>query len=231
MCCGSDGEFRAYHAACRVNSGGCVAFAGIASVVEGHCHKVGVGRLSQSQLRAVFLDRDGTLNRAFVQDGVSRPPTTEAQLRVLPGVPESLAELKRAGFVLVVVTNQPDVARGTLLQDTAERINAALREQLPLIDDVLCCYHDDADRCPCRKPQPGMLLAAAARFGIDMAHSFMLGDSWRDTDAGRRAGCTTIQLRTESPLQRSIAPDHWAEDVSDASRIVLKAVRTGGTKR
>jgi D-glycero-D-manno-heptose 1,7-bisphosphate phosphatase len=188
---------------------------------------VGIRGLSSRLRPAVFLDRDGTLNRAFMHAGVSRPPTTEAQLEVLPGVPESLALLKQAGFALVVVTNQPDVARGTLTRGAAEKINVALRERLPVIDDLLCCYHDDVDHCMCRKPQPGMLLAAASRLGLDISRSFMLGDSWRDCGAGLRAGCTTIQLHTESsvPLQ-PYAPDYWAVDVSDASRIVLGVSRT-----
>ncbi len=172
----------------------------------------------------VFLDRDGTLNRAYVREGVSHPPMTEAQLGVLPGVPEALAVLSAAGFKLIVVTNQPDVARGTLTLGAAERIHLALRERLPLIDDLTCCYDDDADGCLCRKPLPGMLLRGASRFGLDVTRSFMVGDSWRDWEAGRRAGCRTIHLGAPPPSATS-APDYLAEDLSNAAAIVLRVAR------
>jgi D-glycero-D-manno-heptose 1,7-bisphosphate phosphatase len=141
--------------------------------------------------RAVFLDRDGVLNRAFVRDGQPHPPSTLAELEILPGVPEALALLRAEGFLLVVVTNQPDVARGTQTRAAVEGLHAALRERLPL-DEFRVCYHDDADRCACRKPAPGLLLQAARELELDLASCFMVGDRWRDIEAGRRAGCTTV---------------------------------------
>jgi D-glycero-D-manno-heptose 1,7-bisphosphate phosphatase len=182
---------------------------------------MGVRGLSSVLRPAVFLDRDGTLNRAFIREDVSHPPESVAQLEILPGVMDALVELKHAGFALVVVTNQPDVARGTLQRGIAEQINTAVRERLPVIDDLVCCYHDDADDCPCRKPRAGMLLDAATHLDLDLTQSFMVGDSWRDIEAGRQAGCTTIQVKADSQVQRSSTPDYWADDVSDASRIVL----------
>lgn len=158
---------------------------------------MGVGRVSPGGRAAIFLDRDGTINRAFMVDGISRPPMTEARLEVLPGVADALVAARAAGFVLVVVTNQPDVARGTLPREEAERINAAIRRRLPVLDGLACCFHDDGDCCECRKPAPGMLLSAAAELGIDLTRSYMVGDSWRDWEAGRRAGCTTVQVGSE----------------------------------
>ena len=112
-------------------------------------------------------------------------------MEVLPGVAEACARLREGGFALVVVTNQPDVARGRVSRNTVEAINDFLRRQLP-IDDIRVCYHDDADGCACRKPKPGMLLAAARDLGIDLGRSFLVGDRWRDIEAGRRAGCRTV---------------------------------------
>ena len=174
--------------------------------------------------RAVFFDRDGTLNRAFVRDGVSVPPSSLDQFELLPGVGPALAELRRAGFCLVVATNQPDVARGTRSRDDVEQMNALLRRQIEL-DAVLCCYHDDRDGCDCRKPAPGMCLAAAERLGIDLSRSFFVGDSWRDMEAGRRAGCTTILVGVQSSEFRQVHADFVARDVAEAASLILSRVR------
>ena len=170
---------------------------------------------------AVFLDRDGTLNRAEVREGVSRPPSGLAALEWLPGVPAALARLRQAGLWLVVVTNQPDVARGITPRAEVEAIHAALLRELP-IDAVLCCYHDDADDCPCRKPRPGMLVDAARRLGLDLAASFLVGDRWRDVGAGRAAGCTTLLLRQPHREREWIAPDHEVADLTEAATVVLR---------
>lgn len=143
--------------------------------------------------RAVFLDRDGVINKAIVREGKPYPPADVASLEILPGVAGALDQLKAAGFILIVVSNQPDVARGTTSRETVEAINSALAERLPIDEFVMCC-HDNADACECRKPKPGMLLDAAAKWGIDLKSSFMVGDRWRDVAAGRSAGCRTVFL-------------------------------------
>jgi len=147
---------------------------------------------SDSQLRrAVFLDRDGVVNRVIMRDGRPYPPSSLAELEVAPETAPALKELKDRGFELVIITNQPDVARGLQSRDTVESINRALKSSLPL-DDILVCYHTDKDNCECRKPKPGLLFEAARKHNIDLARSFMVGDRWRDIDAGHNAGCTTI---------------------------------------
>ena len=138
--------------------------------------------------RAVFLDRDGVLIRTDVRDGIPHPPESLNEVEILPGVPEALTVLHERGFILLVVTNQPDVARGTQSRNVVEAINNQLRQQLPL-DGVYVCYHDNADRCDCRKPSPGMLLKAAAEHDIDLRASFMVGDRGSDIAAGNAAGC------------------------------------------
>lgn len=141
--------------------------------------------------RAVFLDRDGVLNRAPVLNGRPLSPLRLEDVEVLPNVPEACVKLRNGGFALIVVTNQPDVARGYQSREAVQAINDLLRSLLKL-DDVRVCYHDDQDGCDCRKPKPGMLLSAARDWDIDLRGSFMVGDRWRDVEAGRRAGCKTV---------------------------------------
>jgi D-glycero-D-manno-heptose 1,7-bisphosphate phosphatase len=172
----------------------------------------------------VFLDRDGTLNRTALRAGLPRPPTSLEQLDILPGVSEALWRLKRAGLLLVVVTNQPDVARGSQTRQVVETLHASLREQLPL-DAIYCCYHDDPDDCSCRKPRPGMLVDAARHFGLSLPLSFMIGDRWRDVAAGRAAGCTTVLLQAPWSEGDRVQPDFEAVDLPRAVEIVLRTRR------
>lgn len=141
----------------------------------------------------VFLDRDGVVNRATVREGRPHPPASAADLEILPGAADACAELRRAGLTVVVVTNQPDVVRGTTSREAVEAINAALCARVS-VDDLVVCFHDDGDRCTCRKPAPGLLMDAAERWSIDLARSVMVGDRWCDIEAGRRAGCSTVWI-------------------------------------
>jgi D-glycero-D-manno-heptose 1,7-bisphosphate phosphatase len=170
--------------------------------------------------RAVFLDRDGVINRAFVRDGKPYPPATLEELEVLPGVPDALARLRNGGFRLVVVTNQPDVARGTQRAEVIEAMHARLLSELPL-HEVRVCAHDDADACGCRKPNPGLLEAAARDGGIALAESFMVGDRWRDIEAGRRAGCTTIFIDRNYQERRPEGPDAIVASLPEAADRIL----------
>jgi D-glycero-D-manno-heptose 1,7-bisphosphate phosphatase len=140
---------------------------------------------------AIFLDRDGVLNEVDVRDGTPHPPSGVEQLRLLPGVVEACNRLQELGFALVVVTNQPDIARGKQTRDEVDRMHDALRARLPL-DEIVVCAHDDIDDCPCRKPRPGMILDAATRLGLDLENSVCIGDRWRDVEAGKRAGVMAI---------------------------------------
>lgn len=143
--------------------------------------------------RAVFLDRDGVLNQAVVREGKPYPPGNLAELKITPGAAGALGRLREAGFLLLVVTNQPDVARGTQSVAGVEAIHQFLGSVLP-IDDFLVCYHEDCDDCLCRKPRPGLLQQGAMRYDVDLTGSYMVGDRWRDVDAGRAAGCRTVFL-------------------------------------
>jgi D-glycero-D-manno-heptose 1,7-bisphosphate phosphatase len=173
----------------------------------------------------VFLDRDGVLNESFIgQDGVSRPPAGLAEFVLSPGAGEACRRLGALGFLLVVVTNQPDVSRGTQKRDVVEAINRRLREQVAL-DDIRVCYHDDADLCECRKPKPGLLVAAARDWEIDLASSFMIGDRWRDVEAGRRASCTTILIDTERVQQLTTEPTVRVDSLLSAANWIEGRLR------
>ena len=179
-----------------------------------------------SARRAVFLDRDGVLNRALVRDGRPYPPDTLERFEVLPGVPDALGRLSDAGFLLIGATNQPDVARGTQRREVIEAMNARLMVESP-ITAILVCY-DDGDDCPRRKPNPGLLLEAAEQYGIDLAASFMVGDRWKDIEAGRRAGCRTIFIdRAYTEPRPDPDADHVALDLGDAANWILSRTRTG----
>jgi D-glycero-D-manno-heptose 1,7-bisphosphate phosphatase len=142
---------------------------------------------------AVFLDRDGVLNEVLVCDGRPYPPRDLSELVLTHGAGAALEELKCEGFLLIVVTNQPDVARGKANRADIDKINAQLAAILPL-DAIEVCEHDDEEQCDCRKPKPGMILRARDKLGVDLAASFMVGDRWRDVEVGRRAGCRTILI-------------------------------------
>ncbi len=163
-------------------------------------------------MRAVFLDRDGVLVGSDLVDGV---PTPAAVPEVLDGVVEACARLRAAGFRLVMVTNQPDIARGRIDRVDVDVENERLRAALGL-DDVRVCPHDDGDGCDCRKPAPGMLLAAARHAGIDLSASFTVGDRWRDIAAGRAAGTTTVFVDHGYPERQPEAPDLTVAGLLDA---------------
>lgn len=170
--------------------------------------------------KAVFLDRDGVINRALVRDGKPYPPSNLAALEILPGVSQAMQSLHEAGWLLIVVTNQPDVARGTIPQADVEAINQYLHQCLP-IDEFRTCYHDSGDGCDCRKPLPGALLAAAKAHSIDLAASYMVGDRWRDTEAGERAGCQTIFLDYGYSEKQPENFNHRVRSLLEAADIIL----------
>ena len=171
--------------------------------------------------RAVFLDRDGVLNRSVVRDGTPEPPRGRDDVEILPGVPRACAELRAAGFALVVVTNQPEIARGTLTRQAVDAINSVLSASLRL-DEIVVCPHDDGDGCDCRKPRPGMLLDAAGRHGIDLEHSYLVGDRWRDIGAGHAAGVKTVFIDRGYDERRPEKPDAVVGDLTEATVWILE---------
>ena len=143
--------------------------------------------------KAVFLDRDGVINEAFIKNGQPSSPNSLDELKILPGVKESILRLKKLNFICLVVTNQPDVPRGKIKKNTVIKMNNYLKKVIEL-DDILVCYHDEKDNCNCRKPKPGLLLQACKKWNVDFKKSFMIGDRWKDIQAGENVGCKTIYL-------------------------------------
>jgi D-glycero-D-manno-heptose 1,7-bisphosphate phosphatase len=170
--------------------------------------------------RAVFLDRDGVIIRAVIQDGRPYAARSMKEMEILPGVAEAMSALRQADFRIVVVTNQPDVATGLVQREVVETMHEALCRQLP-IDDIKVCYHIDADGCFCRKPKPGMLVEAAQQWSLDMQRSFMVGDRWRDIAAGTAAGCKTILVESGYNERAAESPDFVVDSLLEASRLIL----------
>lgn len=175
---------------------------------------------------AVFLDRDGVLNEVQVRDGTPHPPSTVEEMRLLPGVEQACLRLHDLGYTLVVVTNQPDLARGTQTRAEVDRMHDFLRRRLPL-DDVVVCPHDDADDCPCRKPKPGMLLDAARRLHLNLDLSVSVGDRWRDVEAARRAGVHAVYVDRDYGERRAVDADAVVASLPDAVG-VIEAFRDKG---
>ncbi len=175
--------------------------------------------------RAVFLDRDGVINRPVVRDGLPYPPDTVEEFDIYEDVPTGCKRLKDAGFLLVVATNQPDVGRGTQSQEQVEAIHASMQAALPEISRIEVCYDPggSAGSTPRRKPAPGMLLDATEALGISLAHSYMIGDRWRDVDCGQVAGCRTVFIDRgyrEALRQR---PDWTVGSFAEAVEVILNA--------
>jgi len=156
---------------------------------------MGKHELGMPKSACVFLDRDGVLNEAVIRNGRAYPPRRADELKIYDDALAGCAMLKAAGFLLVVISNQPDVGRGTLERDVADEINRRLVTAIPVLDRLETCYHAGeryGEKCDCRKPKPGMLLRAARALQIDLGRSFVIGDRWRDVGCARAAGCRAI---------------------------------------
>jgi D-glycero-D-manno-heptose 1,7-bisphosphate phosphatase len=141
--------------------------------------------------RAVFLDRDGVLSRCEVRDGKPYAPRRLADFRLLPRTAHAVGALKQAGFLVIVVTNQPDIGNGLVEAATVESMHRKLARALP-VDDIFVCPHGQDAKCTCRKPRPGMLIEAARKWDIDLCRSYLIGDRRGDIVAGEAVGCYTV---------------------------------------
>jgi D-glycero-D-manno-heptose 1,7-bisphosphate phosphatase len=177
---------------------------------------------------AVFLDRDGVLTRALVRDGRPYAPRNLDEFEVLPDAAPALAALKGAGFLLIVVTNQPDVASGLLAPPDLEEMHRRLMAALPLDEVVVCPCREEDPACTCYKPRPGMIVESASRWRIELGRSFMVGDRWRDIEAGQAAGCRTVFLdRGYTHDRRPQAPDHLVYSLQEAADKILRVGAAG----
>jgi D-glycero-D-manno-heptose 1,7-bisphosphate phosphatase len=174
---------------------------------------------------AVFLDRDGVINRVTVRNGTPHPPSHAEQFELYEDVPDGCARLKAANFLLVVITNQPDVGRGTQSREAVEAMNLKMQSALPSLDRIEICYHAGeryGQPCDCRKPRPGLILRAAAELNIDPRRSYVIGDRWRDIDCARAAGCRAIFIERRYKESLREAPDFTVADFNDAVSVVLR---------
>ncbi len=189
-------------------------------IQEGKWESLATTKVSAPLSRAVFLDRDGVINLAVLHNGRPYPPSSVDELEFLPGVSEAINALHQAGFRIIVATNQPDVATGVQRREVVEAIHERIRRAFP-IDDIKVCYHVDQDGCTCRKPKPGMLLEAAEEWSLNLEQSFMVGDRWRDIEAGRAAGCRTILVKSNYAEQQAGKPDAIVSSLLEASAFIL----------
>ena len=191
--------------------------------------------------KAAFIDRDGVINEMvyYPDPGVIDTPFTPAQFVLTEGIGPALRSIRAAGFKLVVISNQPGVAKKHYSMATFKKVQAKMRRLLAkegvTLDAEYYCFHHPQGRlaayrvdCACRKPKPGMLLDAARDLGLDLAHSVMIGDGLYDVLAGKRAGCKTILVANlngtlSSKMDELDAhPDFVARNVTEAADIVKK---------
>jgi D-glycero-D-manno-heptose 1,7-bisphosphate phosphatase len=168
--------------------------------------------------RAVFLDRDGVLNEVVERDGHPASPRALDEFVPAPDL-HTLQRLRAAGWLLFVITNQPDVSRGHTTPDLLDAMFERIRAAVPL-DDVRACVHDDGHACACRKPRPGMIEDLARCWHVDTLRSYVIGDTWRDVEAARAAGCTSILL--DRPYNAGVAADQRVATLAAAVDLILE---------
>jgi len=170
---------------------------------------------------AVFFDRDGTLIESLVSDGKPVADHSAERCRLLPGALETCLALKESNIKTFLITNQPDIARGKVSENHVSAVNASVAQQCGLTETVTC-PHDDVDECSCRKPRPGMITELARRHGVDLAASVVVGDRWRDVEAGRAAGCLTLFIDYGYSEVLLSEPTWRVSSMSEAGLLLLK---------
>ena len=170
--------------------------------------------------KAVILDRDGVINAVTVIDGIPQPPRGLSDLQLLPGVSKAIKKLKKAGFLVFCLSNQPEVSRGSIKQEDVAQISEYLTSELGIME-VFVCHHDDKDACICRKPKPGGINYFVEKYSLDRSQSFMVGDRWKDIDAGISAGCRTIFIESDYAEDKPWNQDFSVKSLDEAVRIVM----------
>ena len=170
--------------------------------------------------KCVFLDRDGILNTSVIVNNKPFAPKSVSDLIITPNIKSKLTKLKSNGILLIVITNQPDVSRGTATRESVDQINKALQDYLPL-DEIYVCFHDNSDNCKCRKPKPGNIINASKKYNIDLDKSFMIGDRRGDVQAGNSVGLTTIFVDYNYSEEKPLDSNYIVETVPDALDIAI----------
>jgi D-glycero-D-manno-heptose 1,7-bisphosphate phosphatase len=174
--------------------------------------------------RAVFLDRDGVLNKAIIRNGQAYSPRSKEEFILVDGVVDAVAALRSTNFKIFIVTNQPDIARGLLAQADLDWMTEQILSHIN-VDEILVCPHDDHHGCVCRKPAPGMLIECSRKWRIDLQSSYMVGDGWKDMEAGKKAGCKCILIDAE--YNKGVSADWRANSLVEAIKIILKRENNG----
>ena len=176
--------------------------------------------MTRKLVPAVFLDRDGVLCRTFVRNAKPYAPTRLEDFKLMPYSHHSIFLLKKQGYMVLVITNQPDIGNGHITFEIVESMHNKIREKT-MVDDFFLCPHRQDEGCECRKPKPGMLFAAAAKHEINLSKSFMIGDRWSDIEAGEKAGCRTIFIDRHYAEPRPINPEATVSSLRKAVKYIL----------
>ena len=176
------------------------------------------------KLKAIFLDRDGVIVKSNVINGKPFAPTSLTDFRLLPNTSKNILLLKKYNFKVIVVTNQPDVAKGALSLNTLNKMNDLLYSKAK-IDLISVCIHSDADNCKCRKPKNGLILNAAKKYNIDLKKSYLIGDRKKDIDAGVASNCKTIFIDRNYKEDKPINYDYKVSSLQKAIFYILKRIR------
>lgn len=181
-----------------------------------------MGLNGDAMKKAVFLDRDGVINHVKLLENKPHPPSSLAELRYCDGAIEAIGNLLENKFLVVVVTNQPDIARKSTTQYAIDRIHARMRKDLG-IQHFYICPHDDRDFCDCRKPKPGLLFKAASDLAIDLKKSYLVGDRWKDISAGQAAGCINFFINYNYSEVKPNVPYDEVSSLGEAVSIILES--------
>ena len=168
--------------------------------------------------KAIFLDRDGVINEVvFHKSDKPSSPWNFNEFKLLPHVKEPLAEFTKMGYLLFIISNQPDISRGFIEKGITEKISRIIYDKYP-IKEIMICPHDDHHNCNCRKPNPGMILELSKKYNIDLKKSFLIGDNWKDIEAGQRAGVITILINY--PYNKSVKTDYRVKNLVSAVKLI-----------
>ena len=169
--------------------------------------------------KGVFLDRDGVINRAILVNGLPKSPKSVGEIEILDGVVEAVKAIKTLKLIPVVITNQPDVARNITSQNQANQINYQIGLATG-IEHFYTCFHDDNDKCNCRKPAPGLIYQAVNDLSLDIQKSYLVGDRWKDISAGQAAGCKTFFIDYGYPDKKPEGNFTRVKSLTDVVRIL-----------
>ena len=171
--------------------------------------------------KAVFLDRDGVINKTIIIDGKSYAPRLLKDFKIFPKVKSDVKKLKNNGFKVFVITNQPDIGNKLLKKKTLNEMHSLLKTKVS-IDKIYYCPHTRSDRCKCRKPKPGMIIKASNESNIYLKESYMVGDRKIDIDAGLKAGCKTIFVNNNYYEKKPTKQEKTVKSLHAAVRYILK---------